>query len=190
MSKARIPPAHQYVVDAGCGRGGDSGKWNRSGVKTLLGLDPDEESIVEAQRRSSRWPGFVYLKDSPLEAIQTMYPDSVHVIAWMFSIHYLNPDDQLRCIRSSYAVLRPGGSLIVCFMDSARSRDLSSEVATIQWTSPMTVRVALRDSPYFEKVSVSSRSTRSLSAFVRRRDRGRVRAVGEVLRPIRGVRGA
>ena len=39
------------LLDLACGKGGDLDKWVSNNIKTVIGYDIDEKSIIEAQRR-------------------------------------------------------------------------------------------------------------------------------------------
>ena len=43
---------NSYVLDCGCGRGGDWWKWKAVGVR-LVAIDPDHKSLDEAEKRGS-----------------------------------------------------------------------------------------------------------------------------------------
>lgn len=112
------------VLDVGCGRGGDLLKWKSAKV-LLTAVDPDQESIIEAQSRlegmrakdgvssTSAWS--ISLGD-----ICSAPPGPYDVICYNFSLQYIFANQQL--LSSSLDAIRErldvGGLLIGTIPDS------------------------------------------------------------------------
>jgi len=98
-----------FVLDCGCGRGGDWHKWKAVQAR-LVAIDPDPESLREAEDRAiTARIGVWFLGQGDIR-------DAVHVgpfdvVCYNFSIQYIvdSFDESIRAIK---AAVKPGGHLI------------------------------------------------------------------------------
>ena len=107
----------QYVLDVGCGFGGDLKKWNDCGV-FLDACDPLEESLVEARSRAKTL-GIEHARFFHGDILAC--PDRVYdVICYNFSLHYIFQSRDLffKSIRAIRERLRRGCLLIGYIPDS------------------------------------------------------------------------
>jgi len=110
-------PVGSLVLDVGCGRGGDLHKWKKC---TVIGIDPDEESIKEATKRAHEcgytWASFMHgdIHDAP----QILYD----VICYNFSLQYIFKSEELfeSTMKNIVSRLRIGGILIGVVPDASR----------------------------------------------------------------------
>ena len=78
---------NDVVLDCGCGRGGDFLKWKAAQAR-LFAIDPDEESLREAELRA---------KDAGLNVfflgkgsiVQAAFAGPYNVVCYNFSLHYI-----------------------------------------------------------------------------------------------------
>ena len=97
------------VLDCGCGRGGDLHKWKASGA-TMFMIDPDEESVREAEERAYKIGISVWFLGNGT-IIQAAFAGPFDVVCYNFSIHYIL-DDYEASIKAIACAVRPGGLLI------------------------------------------------------------------------------
>jgi SAM-dependent methyltransferase len=146
----RVVPHGAYVLDCGCGRGGDLQKW-RDVNAVVFGVDPDEDSINEAfsrrdilgmKHRAKFHVGDVFVgeKFGPFD-----------IVCYNFSIHYIT--DHLR--ESAKAIARAtkrGGLLIGITPDLDRIKMFRSPDAlgnTVEPIDDKTISVRLVDGPFY-----------------------------------------
>ena len=99
----------ESVLDCGCGRGGDWHKWKAAGVR-IFAIDPDEESLREAEKRSVEMNfGVFFLGNGTI--IQAAFAGPFDVVCYNFSLHYImdNFEDSIKAIDCA---VKPGGHLI------------------------------------------------------------------------------
>lgn len=139
-----------YVLDCGCGRGGDLQKW-RDVNALVLGVDPDEESINEAftrrdilgmKHRVKFHVGDVFIgeKFGPFD-----------VVCYNFSIHYIA--DHLKASAKAIArATKRGGILIGITPDLERVKTFQSPDSlgnTVEPIDDHTISVYLVDGPFY-----------------------------------------
>jgi len=79
------------VLDCGCGRGGDIHKWKLVRDIKVIGVDPDEESLAEAQNRAvEAMFGMWFLPPGDITTAVSWAP--YDVICYNFSLHYIFED--------------------------------------------------------------------------------------------------
>lgn len=130
-----------YVLDVGCGQGGDIHKWNYIGVNKLVGVDPNEWAIQEAFRRN-RYDGFSFIvgdiRSAPLEQFD--------VVCYNFSLQY-QPVELLEEVTKR---LRRGGLFIGIVTDPSRLDKAASDgILVTQSDDPGKIRVYIPDTPYY-----------------------------------------
>ena len=117
------------LLDIGVGRGGDICKWKRANIKTVIGLDIDLNSIMEARKRYKEanliHTNYSFHLMRPDETINKVlysigkHTKKFHMISCQFALHYfcgsLNKlSGLLRDVRDK---LLPGGFFIGTLMD-------------------------------------------------------------------------
>lgn len=107
----------QYVLDVGCGCGGDLLKWFNHDI-CLYGCDPDKESIAEAKKRlgsvnTNKWALFV----GDIKVVPTREFD---IICYNFSLQYIFESFQLfdKTMKRVHEVSKSGTKFIGIVPDS------------------------------------------------------------------------
>lgn len=101
-----------YVLDCGCGRGGDWWKWKAVSAR-VAAIDPDEESLKEAETRAVESQiGIWFLGVGDIRDAVSSGP--YDVVCYNFSIHYIFESKLLtdQSIKAIVQALKPGGLLI------------------------------------------------------------------------------
>lgn len=105
-----------FVLDCGCGRGGDLQKWPG---RKLVCLDPDVASVAEARERakSMRLNPVFQVGD-----VLSVTGGPFDVICYNFSLHYIAASPELfeESIQAIIKNLKPGGRLIGIVPDPDR----------------------------------------------------------------------
>lgn len=118
---------NMYVLDCGCGRGGDWWKWQATGVR-LAAIDPDHDSLDEAERRAKEMGLDVWFLGQG-DIRQAAFAGPFDVVCYNFSLHYIFEnekvlEDSLRAIK---VALKPGGLLIGITPEKDRAVCLANE---------------------------------------------------------------
>ena len=146
------------VLDCGCGRGGDFHKWKAARVHAFA-IDPDEESLLEAEQRAHDMQfGVWFLGQGSI--IQAAFAGPFDVVCYNFSLHYIFEDDvtyrtSLKAIACS---LNPNGLLMGVVPEKARAEaladqyghfkdSLGNECAMLQGGRRLSVRLV--DGPFY-----------------------------------------
>lgn len=107
------------VLDVGCGRGGDIHKWNRLGC-TVVGVDPCQESIKEAQERisKSRYKNITVMCGDITDVHNCMFD----IVCYNFSLHYIYSNQYVfdKSIQSIIECVKPGGYFIGVVPDASK----------------------------------------------------------------------
>lgn len=109
------------VLDCGCGRGGDIHKWKSVRDLKVIGVDPDEESLVEAQNRTVE-AGFGMWFLPPGDIASAVSWGPYDVVCYNFSLHYIFENMNIYT-SSTWAMiqcLKPDGLLIGITPDKTR----------------------------------------------------------------------
>lgn len=105
-----------YVLDVGCGFGGDLKKWHQTGA-VLFASDPNKESLKEARTRA----GTMKIPVTFIEGDITSCPDRpFDVICYNFSLHYIFQSRDLffKSLTAIRKRLRKGCRLVGIIPDS------------------------------------------------------------------------
>ena len=137
-----------FVLDCGCGRGGDWHKWKAAGALRIVGIDPDQESLDEAQRRADdmKLPVMLYRGD-----IRDVHINNFDVVCYNFSIHYIagSLGESAKAIARA---VKPGGYLIGITPDKARIAAFKSPDSlgnTVELIDSSHVSIRLVDGPFY-----------------------------------------
>jgi len=119
-----------YVLDVGCGRGGDVHKWKSIGVN-LFGIDPDSESIKEARSRAMK---IGFLADYTLGDISKAPAIQFDVVCYNFSLQYIFANSALfeKSIDEISKRMKKDSFLIGVVPDADKILKLD-----LEWTDPL-----------------------------------------------------
>lgn len=146
------------VLDCGCGRGGDWWKWKAVRAK-IFAIDPDEESLREAERRASDMNmGVWFLGKGDIR--QAAFAGPYDVVCYNFSLHYIFENLEVLnfSIKGISAAVKEGGFLIGITPELARAEcmvdshghfidEFGNEIALVQGNRRLLVRLA--DGPFY-----------------------------------------
>jgi SAM-dependent methyltransferase len=152
-----VKPGSQ-VLDCGCGRGGDWWKWKAVRAK-IFAIDPDEESLIEAENRALEMNlGVWFLGKGTI--IQAAFAGPFDVVCYNFSLHYIFEDVHTfeNSIKALACAVKPGGLLIGITPEVARAEamvdehghfkdKLGNEIAILQNGRRLMVRLV--DGPFY-----------------------------------------
>jgi SAM-dependent methyltransferase len=113
-----------FVLDCGCGRGGDWHKWKAVNAR-VAAIDPDPESLVEAEKRADEIKfGVWFLGRGDIR--QAAFAGPFDVVCYNFSLHYIvdSWEDSIRAIKAS---VKPGGLLIGIVPEKERALAMADE---------------------------------------------------------------
>ena len=137
-----------YVLDCGCGRGGDWHKWKALGAR-VVAIDPDPDSLVEAEDRASRIGlGVWFLGQGDIR--QAAFAGPFDVVCYNFSIQYIVESWDMS-IKAIKCAVKPGGYLIgitpeKSLIESAHSPDVFGNQFEIHGDR---VLMKLTDGPFY-----------------------------------------
>lgn len=115
---------NSYVLDCGCGRGGDLWKWKSVKVH-LAAIDPDDESLDEAEKRSlDIGIDVCFLGRGDIR--QAAFAGPFDVVCYNFSIHYIVDSWDLSIKALSLSV-KTGGLLMGITPDKGRAIGIADE---------------------------------------------------------------
>jgi SAM-dependent methyltransferase len=117
------------VLDCGCGRGGDWHKWKAVQAR-VAAIDPDAESLAEAERRALDMHfGVWFLGQGDVRQAAASGP--FDVVCYNFSLHYIfeNENTFKESVDAIARAIRPGGLLIGITPEKARAEGLCPESA-------------------------------------------------------------
>lgn len=143
-------PRDSYVLDCGCGRGGDLQKWKAVNAY-IVGYDPCREYIEEARERVRlmRMSQSVRFHIGDIHAVT---PGALFdVICYNFSIQYI-VDSLTSSVEKIAHHIRSGGKLIGITPDSDRVNTFVSPDAlgnTVEHVDDTHIKVFLTDGPFY-----------------------------------------
>jgi len=113
-----------FVLDCGCGRGGDWHKWKASQAR-VAAVDPDPESLKEAENRAIEM-GFGVWFLGPGDVRTAVASGPFDVVCYNFSMHYIFEDAQTleESLGAIERAVKPGGLLIGITPEKARIKAL------------------------------------------------------------------
>jgi hypothetical protein len=146
------------VLDCGCGRGGDWHKWKAARVH-VFAIDPDEESLREAEQRAHDMQFGVWFLGTG-SVIQAAFAGPFDVICYNFSLQYIceDPPTYRASLKAIACSLNPNGLLIGVVPEKARAEALvdkyghfkdflGNECALLQAGRRLNVRLV--DGPFY-----------------------------------------
>lgn len=150
------------VLDVGSGVGGDVWRWLRAGVRSVVGLEPDEESVAEFGRRvehAGRSDRFFAVHQTGLasERVFAFGEGAFECVTLMFVAHLLG-DDLPSLLSAALRVLRPGSPVVVCIPDGDMFGESGPEVVSVSgegeavWGECVT-----GEAPYFQRECACAR---------------------------------
>jgi SAM-dependent methyltransferase len=131
-------PRGSFVLDVGCGQGGDIHKWRHLDV-TLFGIDPSRPAIEEAIRRSKGYGTF------DVGTIRSAPPEQFDVVCYNFSLQYQSLDLLPEVARR----LKPGGLLLGVITDSTRISEAIANGIHVERLPGDKISVWIPDTPYY-----------------------------------------
>lgn len=112
-----------FVLDCGCGRGGDLWKW-RTVRARVAAIDPDPESLREAEQRAFEMNfGVWFLGHGDIRDAASFGP--FDVVCYNFSLHYI-VDSLSESLDAIARAVKPGGLLIGVTPERARAEFLTN----------------------------------------------------------------
>jgi len=141
---------NDQILDCGCGRGGDWHKWKSVGYQRLVGVDPELESLKEAEKRANEM-GMrqMMLVHGDIHDVQNL--GLFDVVCYNFSIQYILETIEESC-EAIANVVRPGGKLIGITPDFDLITKFKSPDAlgnTVKLIDSMHIEVKLTDGPFY-----------------------------------------
>lgn len=127
-----------FVLDVGCGQGGDLHKWKHLGV-TLFGIDPSVPAIQEAIRRAKGYGTF------DVGTIESAPVEQFDVVCYNFSLQY----QSLELLPEVTRRLKSGGLLIGVVTDSSRISEALANGIHIEKVAGDKISVWIPDTPYY-----------------------------------------
>jgi SAM-dependent methyltransferase len=118
---------NQLVLDCGCGRGGDWHKW-KSVQARVFAIDPDEESLCEAEKRARELKFNVFFLGKG-DIRHAAFAGPFDVVSYNFSIHYIFEDPKTfeDSIKALGVAVKPGGILMGITPEKARIESMVDE---------------------------------------------------------------
>jgi SAM-dependent methyltransferase len=148
LIKAWVKPK-SFVLDCGCGRGGDLHKWIAVQAR-VAAIDPDEESIKEAENRAFDMNfGVWFLGKGDIR--QAAFAGPFDAVCYNFSIQYIVGEHFEQSIKAIKVAVKPGGVLIgvtpeKSLIEQAKSPDKLGNIFEIHGNQ---VLMKLTDGPFY-----------------------------------------
>jgi SAM-dependent methyltransferase len=118
---------NSYVLDCGCGRGGDWWKWKAAGVR-VAAIDPDHESLDEAEKRAAEMGLDVWFLGQG-DIRQAAFAGPFDMVCYNFSLHYIFENEKTleESLKAIKVALKPGGLLIGITPEKDRAVCMANE---------------------------------------------------------------
>jgi SAM-dependent methyltransferase len=139
-----------YVLDCGCGRGGDMHKWKSVPRVSVVGIDPDMESLVEARMRAQNSNSKMKFI-GPGDITDAVQYGPFDVVCYNFALHYIFESPILfqNSVEAIDKCVKPGGLLIGITPDRARMRDFRDTLGNSVTLEGDHALVHLSDGPFY-----------------------------------------
>ena len=111
------------ILDMGFGRGGDLPKYKQLNVSSIVGIDPDESSLIEAKKRAENLEMTKILSTRHGSTDKIYHPkERYDAIVSNFAFHYFFENEKyLKCVLDVFkTILRPGGKFIGIVPDAVK----------------------------------------------------------------------
>jgi SAM-dependent methyltransferase len=138
-----------YILDCGCGRGGDWHKWKAVRAR-VAAIDPDEKSLQEAEERAMDIGlGVWFLGAGDIR--QAAFAGPFDAVCYNFSIQYIIGDHFEQSIKAIKLAVKPGGYLLGITpeksrIEGANSPDALGNVFEVHGDK---VLMSLTDGPFY-----------------------------------------
>jgi ubiquinone/menaquinone biosynthesis C-methylase UbiE len=138
-----------YVLDCGCGRGGDLHKWKAVKAR-LAAIDPDEESLKEAESRAfDIGIGVWFLGKGDIR--QAAFAGPFDAVCYNFSIQYIIDEHFDQSIKAIKVAVKPGGYLLgitpeKSLIEQTKSPDALGNIFEVHGNQ---VLMKLTDGPFY-----------------------------------------
>jgi ubiquinone/menaquinone biosynthesis C-methylase UbiE len=138
-----------YILDCGCGRGGDWHKWKAVRAR-VAAIDPDEKSLQEAEERAfDIGLGVWFLGQGDIR--QAAFAGPFDTVCYNFSIQYILGDHFEQSLKAIKLAVKPGGLLIgitpeKSLIEDTKSPDALGNVFEIHDDK---VLMSLTDGPFY-----------------------------------------
>jgi SAM-dependent methyltransferase len=148
LIKTWIKPK-SFVLDCGCGRGGDLHKWIAVQAR-VAAIDPDEESLKEAENRAFDMNfGVWFLGKGDIR--QAAFAGPFDAVCYNFSIQYIVGEHFEQSIKAIKVAVKPGGVLIgvtpeKSLIEQAKSPDALGNIFEVHGNQ---VLMKLTDGPFY-----------------------------------------
>lgn len=116
-----------FVLDCGCGRGGDWWKWRAVSAK-VAAIDPDPESLAEAENRALDMGFGVWILGQG-DIRHAAFAGPFDVVCYNFSLHYIFENEKTLhdSLKALKLAVSPGGLLIGIVPEKARAEAMVDE---------------------------------------------------------------
>lgn len=116
-----------FVLDCGCGRGGDWWKWRSVGAR-VAAIDPDHSSLDEAETRAQEI-GFKVWFLGQGDIRHAAFAGPFDVVCYNFSLHYIFENEKTfqESLKAIKVAVSPGGLLIGIAPEKARAESMVDE---------------------------------------------------------------
>jgi len=117
--------AGEDVLDLGTGTGNSALPFLRRGCR-VLGLDPSERMLRQAEAKVAEWQGLLTVRHASDPFLAIHCPDATFdVVVSAFAIHHVPDESKPAAVREAKRVLRPLGRIVIAdtmFLDADHKR--------------------------------------------------------------------
>jgi hypothetical protein len=158
------------LMDLACGKGGDLDKWVSNNIKSVIGYDIDEKSVLEGRRRVKEYRFHsntqveLYVKDLSKNIIEGN--KDCDVVTSMFAFHYFFETEETfnTIMKSIDNNLKEGGYFMGTMFDGESLRNLLKDgIFTLKDRSEVKFNISvykpLTDEPFGNKIGVYLKDT-------------------------------
>ena len=127
--------AADYVLDIGIGTGNSAAPFLERGCR-VVGVDPSERMLKQAEARAARWAGRLSVRRVAEPFLQLPFDEATfEVVVSAYAIHHLDDEAKRRAVREMKRVLKPGGRVVIAdtmFRDEAHKALALAEHADLE----------------------------------------------------------
>jgi len=114
------------VLDIGTGTGNSAEPFLALGCR-VVGLDPSERMLKQAEAKEERWPGLFSVQHVDDPFLRIPFGDGTFdAVVSAYAIHHLDDEAKQRAVREMKRVLKPGGRIAIAdtmFRDAAHKAE-------------------------------------------------------------------